>query len=98
MKYLLLDGKNVNVGGCKSCPLCTVDYGESGEDTILICKYPDTNLKPEQKYEFDEDHFIEGCPLSPYQSAHHLYVSIKCIYETIKTLYDNFREWWDGRK
>lgn len=95
MKYLLLDGKNVNVGGCKSCPLCN----HCRVDGVISYKCNDPrNKEGEIEESIADDHYLSGCPLSQYQSLHHLYVSIKCIYETVKTLYDNFRSWWDGRK
>ena len=96
MKYLLLDGKNVSVKGCKSCPLC--NHCKVDGVISYMCRYPGVNATETIEGEVVDDHYMDGCPLSPYQSLHHLYVSIKCIYETVKTLYDNFRKWWDGRK
>ena len=99
MKYLLLDGKNVNVEGCKSCPLCQDELQKISDTWDITCGYPGyENLTEIVPYDWPDDHYIPGCPLSPYQSLHHLYVSIKCIYQTVKTLYDNFRKWWHGRK
>ena len=98
MKYLLLDGKNVNVAGCKTCPLCNHwSEDQIGGFMLYECNHPD-NLGAGPEEDMPDDHYLPGCPLSPYQSLHHLYVSAKCIYETIKTLYDNFKEWWNGRK
>lgn len=98
MKYLLLDGENVDVKGCKSCPLGEIHVVDVEDDmsTLIYCWHME---KAEViQGEVQVDHYREGCPLSPYQSLHHLYVSIKCIYVTIKTLYDNFREWYRGSK
>lgn len=95
MKYLLLDGENVSVKGCKSCPLCN----HCKVDGVISYMCRDSRNKNADIEVFtQDDHYMDGCPLSPYQSLHHLYVSIKCVYETVKTLYDNFRKWWDGRK
>lgn len=98
MKYLLLDGKNVDVGGCRDCPLCDSEYNDATATWDLFCKYPGVNVSELIEEGWTEDHYMSGCPLSPYQSLHHLYVSAKCIYQTVKTLYDNFRKWWDGKK
>lgn len=98
MKYLLLDGKNVNVSGCSNCPLSRIELSDDEKAWKITCNYVDHEGQEVIEGEIIYDHYLRSCPLSPYQSAHHLYVSIKCIYETVKTLYDNFREWWNGRK
>lgn len=100
MKYLLLDGINVDVKGCSSCPLCYIHTAGTYEDvnSVIVCRYTGHEGKEEISGEPMEDHYMDLCPLSPYQSLHHLYVSAKCIYQTIKTLYDNFMEWWHERK
>lgn len=98
MKYMLLDGKNVDVKGCVSCPLSTVYVSEDTDEWDIKCNYPGHMGQEIIKGEILQDHYLSTCPLSPYQSLHHLYVSAKCIYQTIKTLYNNFRKWWNGRK
>lgn len=101
MKYLLLDGENVDVKGCNFCPLCdnrgVVDEDGSITEGLMECRHPDNRGSSEPQTTVD-DHYMAGCPLSPYQSLHHLYVSAKCIYQTIKTMYDNFTRWWNERK
>lgn len=98
MKYMLLDGENVNVGGCVSCPLSTVEVAEEAGVWKISCNYPGHEGQEIIEGEILHDHYLNTCPLSPYQSLHHLYVSAKCIYQTVKTLYENFRVWWSGRK
>lgn len=97
MKYLLLDGKNVNVEGCRNCPLCWYEkISETEYD--LFCNYPNVTITETVHDNWNPDHYMDNCPLSPYQSLHHLWVSIQCIYQTIETLYQNFREWYNGFK
>lgn len=98
MKYLLLDGKNVDVCGCSNCPLSRIEVSDDTEAWKITCNYPGHEWQEVIEGEVIYDHYLRTCPLSPYQSLHHLYVSAKCIYQTVKTLYDNFRKWWHGRK
>lgn len=94
----MLDGENVAVKGCVSCPLSTVEAAEDTDEREIKCNYPGRTGQEIIKGEILQDHYLSICPLSPYQSLHHLYVSAKCIYQTVKTLYNNFREWRNGRK
>lgn len=100
MKYLLLDGENVNVGGCESCPLASIDIDltEGQEGYIINCWY-NRDVGGIKEFGFlAHDHYLYNCPLSEYQSVHHLYVSAKCIYQTLKTIYNNFKAWWGNEK
>lgn len=102
MKYVLIDGNGEQVSGCELCPFCRV-Y-ENADDTdesylhTYICRYPHVTIREDTDVYFQSDHYMEGCPLSVYSSAHYLFVSAKCIYYTIKSIIDNFKEWYYGNK
>lgn len=98
MRYLLLDGENVDVKGCTSCPLSKIELGTTTSDNeIFFIKCWYCAVGESTAYVAD-DHFLDSCPLSSYQSVHHLYVSAKCIYQTLKTIYNNFKAWWSNEK
>lgn len=99
MKYVLIDGNGEQVSGCELCPFCRVFINDNDESTYTyVCRYPHVTIREDTDIYFQSDHYMEGCPLSAYSSAHYLLVSAKCIYRTIKSIIDNFKEWYYGNK
>ena len=65
MKYMLLDGENVDVKGCASCPLSTVYVSVDTDEWDIKCNYTGHMGQEIIKGEILQDHYLSTCPLSP---------------------------------
>lgn len=97
MKFLILDGRTVQIHHCGQCMLNKVEAGSEGM-YLNKCLYP--WLKEPLEWECVEPSMSSihaDCPLSDNRVWNQLITSVKCLYNTIRELYEKYRSWKDGK-